>query len=84
LFAAQAGGIDLFNGSFSKVNMIATPTAISNLGLVPFNVQSIGDKVYVTYAPAGAQRAGSSTAGTGNPNPIRVRGAKKARFCCAL
>jgi uncharacterized protein (TIGR03118 family) len=65
LFAAQAGGIDVFNGAFSKVNTIATPTAISNLKLVPFNVQSIGDKVYATYAPAGLANQRNATAGMG-------------------
>ena len=65
LYAARAGGIDVFNGSFTKVNTIATPTAISNLGLVPFNVQSIGDKVYATYAPAGRPAQISATPGMG-------------------
>jgi uncharacterized protein (TIGR03118 family) len=65
LFAAQAGGIDVFNGTFTKVNTIATPTAISNLGLVPFNVQSIGDKVYATYAPAGLANQRGATPGMG-------------------
>jgi uncharacterized protein (TIGR03118 family) len=65
LYAAQAGGIDVFNGSFSKVNTIATPTAISNRGLVPFNVQSIGDKVYATYAPAGLPNQRTATPGMG-------------------
>jgi uncharacterized protein (TIGR03118 family) len=62
LFAAKAGGIDVFNGSFQPVNLgsgaFATPAAISALNLVPFNVQNIGGAVHVTYAPAGlaAQR----------------------------
>jgi uncharacterized protein (TIGR03118 family) len=65
LYAAQAGGIDVFNGSFTKVNTIATPSAISNRGLVPFNVQSIGDKVYATYAPAGLANQRGATPGMG-------------------
>jgi uncharacterized protein (TIGR03118 family) len=65
LYAAQANGIDVFNGSFAKVNTIATPAAISAAGLVPFNVQSIGDKVYATYAPPGRSAQQNATAGMG-------------------
>ena len=36
-----------------------------NLGLVPFNVQSIGDKVYATYAPAGLANQRGATPGKG-------------------
>jgi len=55
LYAANdivGGGIDVFNSSFSFVKTIATPTSISSLGLVPFNVQDINGQLYVTYAPA--------------------------------
>jgi len=65
LYAAQANGVDVFNGSFAKVNTIATPTAISNLGLVPFNVQNINAEIYVTYAPAGRAAQTSATPGMG-------------------
>jgi uncharacterized protein (TIGR03118 family) len=54
LYAARAGGIDVFNGSFQPVILpgaFATPAAAA--GLVPFNVQTIGGNVAVTYAPAG-------------------------------
>jgi uncharacterized protein (TIGR03118 family) len=57
LFAANgagAGSIDVFNGSFA-------PTTVSGNfvdpdlapGYVPFNVEDVGGKVYVTYALAG-------------------------------
>src|SRR6516165_6888405 len=56
LYAANnvAGRIDVFNGSFQPVNngAFATPMAIQNAGLVPFNVQTLSNgNVAVTYAP---------------------------------
>jgi len=66
---AGTGSINVFNSSFAPVSLgagaFATPTAISALGLVSFNVQDIAGKVYVTYAPAGlaAQRAAAPGAG---------------------
>ena len=65
LFAARAGGIDVFNGSFMKTSTIATPIAISNLGLVPFNVHVLGGQVYATYAPAGLANQRGATPGQG-------------------
>jgi len=64
LYAANtaSGRIDVFGSNFAPIvlgaNAFATPMAISNAGLVHFNVQSINGEVYVTYAPAGptAQR----------------------------
>ncbi len=58
LFAADnaGGAIDVFDSSFAPKDLgagaFATPTAIKNLGFVPFNVQDIAGNVYVTYAPA--------------------------------
>ena len=57
------GGIDVFNGSFMKTSTIATPIAISNLGLVPFNVHVLGGQVYATYAPAGLANQRGATPG---------------------
>jgi uncharacterized protein (TIGR03118 family) len=57
LYAANTAQnrIDVFNGSFAPVNLgsgaFATPSAVG--ALVPFNVQTIGGQIYVTYAPAG-------------------------------
>jgi uncharacterized protein (TIGR03118 family) len=66
---AGTGGINVFNSSFAPVSLgagaFATPTAISALGLVPFNVQDINGSVYVTYAPAGRPAQISATAGMG-------------------
>jgi uncharacterized protein (TIGR03118 family) len=66
---AGAGGINVFNSSFAPVSLgvgaFATPSAISALGLVPFNVQDINGNVYVTYAPAGRTAQQAATAGMG-------------------
>jgi uncharacterized protein (TIGR03118 family) len=57
---AGTGSIDVFNSSFAPMSLgagaFATPTAISALGLDPFNVRDINGSVYVTYAlPGNAQ-----------------------------
>ena len=71
LYAANgaSGGIDVFNSSFGQVSVgagaFATPPAISALGLVPFNVQDINGKLYVTYAPAGRTAQIAATGGMG-------------------
>jgi uncharacterized protein (TIGR03118 family) len=71
LYAANAvsGGIDVFNSSFGQVvvgaGAFATPPAISALGLVPFNVQDIGGKLYVTYALPGRSAQIAATGGQG-------------------
>lgn len=68
LYAANGttGAIDVFNGSFA-------PTTVSGSfvdpdlpsGYVPFNVEDIGGKVYVTYALATHPAQTSATAGEG-------------------
>lgn len=53
---AVAGGIDIFDSSFSPLNLpgaFTTPANIAVLGFVPFNVQNINGEIYVTYAPSG-------------------------------
>jgi uncharacterized protein (TIGR03118 family) len=63
---AGAGSIDVFNSSFTKVTTpgaFTTPSVISRLGLVPFNVQDINGQVYVTYAPPGRPAQASATLG---------------------
>jgi uncharacterized protein (TIGR03118 family) len=66
---AGAGSINVFNSSFAPVSLgagaFATPAAISVLNLVPFNVQDIAGKVYVTYAPSGLAAQRGATAGMG-------------------
>jgi uncharacterized protein (TIGR03118 family) len=64
---AGSGGIDVYNSSFAPTTLsagaFATPTAIKNAGLVPFNVKDINGNVYVTYAASG--HANQTTAGKG-------------------
>ena len=68
LYAANGAQnrIDVFNGSFTPVS---APGGFVNpnlaAGLAPFNVQTIGANVYVTYAPAGPTAQSSATAGMG-------------------
>ena len=70
LYAANgAGGINVFNSSFTQVSLPAGFTD-PNLpaGFVPFNVSDIGGKVYVTYAPAGLTAQRNATPGIGFVN----------------
>ena len=68
LYAANGttGKIDVFNGSFAPTTVpggFVDPSLPA--GDVPFNVQDIGGKVYVTYAPAGHPAQTTATAGMG-------------------
>jgi uncharacterized protein (TIGR03118 family) len=63
---AGTGSIDVYNGSFAETTVpggFVDPTLPA--GLVPFNVEDIGGKVYVAYAPAGRPAEISATAGMG-------------------
>jgi len=65
---AGAGSVDVFNTAFGRVTTpgaFATPTAVSALGLVPFNVQDINGKVYVEYAPSGRAAQQNAALGQG-------------------
>jgi len=66
--ADNAGGrVNIFDSSFSPVNL---PGAFMDpnipAGFVPFNVQNIGGKIYVTYAPAGLPAQRAATPGQGS------------------
>ena len=67
LYAASGGGINAFDSSFSPVSL---PGAFTDpnlpAGLVPFNVQTLNGKVYVTYAPAVACRSEKCSPGDGS------------------
>jgi uncharacterized protein (TIGR03118 family) len=69
LYAANdsKGTIDVFNSSFAPVNLgsnaFVDPSLPANL--VPFNVQNIGGKIYVTYAPTGHVNQLNATEGEG-------------------
>lgn len=68
LYAANGPGgrIDVFDSNFAPVSLPGAFTG-PNLpaGLVPFNVEDIGGKVYVTYAVAGRANQIAATAGSG-------------------
>ncbi len=69
LFAANdsQNRIDVFNGSFAPVSLGANAfkDPLLPAGLVPFNVQNLDGKIYVTYAPAGRAAQISATEGMG-------------------
>jgi uncharacterized protein (TIGR03118 family) len=68
LYAANgtSGAVDVFNGSFGA-SSVPGGFLDSSLpaGLVPFNVEDIGGKVYVSYAPSGRANQIDATAGEG-------------------
>jgi uncharacterized protein (TIGR03118 family) len=47
---AGVGSIDVFNASFAPISLGGNAFQNPFPGLVPFNVQEIGGKIYVTYA----------------------------------
>jgi uncharacterized protein (TIGR03118 family) len=63
---AGGGSINVFNSAFAPVSLPGGFTD-PNLpaGLVPFNVQDINAKVYVTYAPSGRSAQISAAPGQG-------------------
>lgn len=67
LYAANTAGgrIDVFDSSFAPANLGASAFANPFPGLVPFNVQEIGGKVYVTYAVPGLAAMRAAPEGSG-------------------
>ena len=67
LYAANGAQnrIDVFNGSFSPASLGANAFNNPFPTLVPFNVEIIGGKIYVTYAPTGRPAQISATEGNG-------------------
>jgi len=68
LYAANGAQnrVDVFNGSWMPVNLGANAFVDPSAGaLVPFNVQTIGGQIYVTYAPAGRPAQISAPEGEG-------------------
>jgi uncharacterized protein (TIGR03118 family) len=78
LYAANgaSGGINVFNSGFAPASLPPSAFVDPNLpaGLVPFNVQDIGGKVYVTYAPAGRPAEIAATRGMGVVNVFDENG----------
>jgi uncharacterized protein (TIGR03118 family) len=67
LYAANGatGKIDVFDGTFTNEMSSGFVDPQLPAGLVPFNVEDIGGKVYVAYAPAGHANQIDATAGEG-------------------
>ncbi len=68
LYAANGAQnrVDVFDGNFDLVSTTSfTNTDPRLAGLVPFNVQTIGDNVYVTYAAPGRTAQLSAAEGSG-------------------
>jgi uncharacterized protein (TIGR03118 family) len=63
--AAGASGIDVYNGSFAEIDLGANAFRNPFPGLVPFNAQNIGGKIYVTYAVPGLAAMRSAPEGSG-------------------
>jgi len=55
LYAARAGGIDVFDSTFNPVPLALGAFVDPELpaGLAPFNVRDIGGDIFVAYAPPG-------------------------------
>jgi uncharacterized protein (TIGR03118 family) len=64
---AGTGSINVFDSSFKPVSLGGNAFTDPNLptGFVPFNVEDIGGKVYVTYAPPGRANQLAATPGMG-------------------
>jgi uncharacterized protein (TIGR03118 family) len=79
---AGAGSIDVFNSSFAPVSLGSAAFKDPHLpsGLVPFNVQDINGKVYVTYAPAGHQAQTTAPLGAGVVDVYSEAGAFEQRL----
>ena len=78
---AGTGGINVFNSSFAPVTLAGNfVDPFLPAGLVPFNVQDIGGKVYVTYAPAGRTNQINATPGMGAINVFDENGVFQQRL----
>jgi uncharacterized protein (TIGR03118 family) len=73
---AGGGSINVFGSNFAPLNLGASAFTDPNLpaGLVPFNVQILNGKVFVTYAPAGLANQRAATAGMGAVNVFDQNG----------
>lgn len=77
---AQAGRVDVFDSSYAAVTIpggFVDPGA-NPAGLVPFNISSINNQLWVTYAPA--QNADEAALGTGFVSVFNPDGSFVRRF----
>ena len=67
LYAAKAGGIDVFDSAFAPVNLGAGAFLNPELrpGLAPFNVRNINGDIFVAYAPVGRENQIKANPGAG-------------------
>ena len=79
---AGSGSINVFDSSFAPVVLGAASFVDPNLpkGFVPFNIQNIGGKLYVTYAPAGRDNQTGATSGRGFVDVFDENGALLERL----
>jgi uncharacterized protein (TIGR03118 family) len=79
---AGSGSVNVFDSTFSPMNLGAGAFVDPNLpsGYVPFNVQDIGGKVYVTYAPAGRPNQTGASLGQGLVNVFDENGVFQQRL----
>jgi uncharacterized protein (TIGR03118 family) len=79
---AGTGSINVFDSTFAPVNLGSAAFVDPNLptGFVPFNVQDINGKVYVTYAPAGHTNQTNAGLGQGVVNVFNEDGVFQQRL----
>jgi uncharacterized protein (TIGR03118 family) len=81
LYSASGIGISVFDSSFAPVSLpggFVDPNLPA--GLVPFNVQTLNGKIYVTYAPSALADQRSAALGTGVVNVFDENGALLQRL----
>jgi uncharacterized protein (TIGR03118 family) len=82
--ATTGSGINVFDSTFTPISLQLGPNAFIDpslpAGLVPFNVQDINAKVYVTYAPAGHTNQTNASLGQGVVNVFDENGVFQQRL----
>lgn len=82
LYAAdfRGGKIEVWNKSFDVVNNMAFKDPGLPSGYAPFNIQAVGDKLYVTYAKVGPMGIDEPGAGNGYVSIFNTDGSFVKRF----
>jgi uncharacterized protein (TIGR03118 family) len=83
LYAANfAGGIDVYNSNFQLVTNLAGNFTDSDLpaDYTPFNIQDIGNQLYVEYAPVDKVLAGKAVSGDGAVDVFNADGQLQQRL----
>ena len=81
IYAANfgAGRIDVWDTSFTRVNMSFTDPTLPS-GYSPYNIQAVGDWLFVMYAQLGSDGHGVAGAGKGFVSVFRTDGSFVRRF----